>query len=102
MNLCYSNQVLTIFVEFSSSVIGSEKHQKWSGRVCALEILLNEHDDIIIMYFGINYLQPKGLTLEFDWGAHVNRFSWEWFPKYLVRYVVGKVFLVEKAVISVQ
>jgi hypothetical protein len=41
MHLCDSNQVLTVFVEFPSPVIGSEKYDKWAGGVWALELLLD-------------------------------------------------------------
>ena len=41
MHLCDSNQVLTVFVEFASPVIGSEKDDKWAGSVWALELLLD-------------------------------------------------------------
>jgi hypothetical protein len=53
------------------------------------------------MYFGIDYLETKGLSLEFNRGAHVYRLGWQWLPEYLVCYVVRKIFLVEKAVVPV-
>jgi hypothetical protein len=53
------------------------------------------------MYFGVNYLESKGLSLEFNRRAHVYRLRWQWLPEYLVSYVVRKVFLVEKAVVPV-
>jgi hypothetical protein len=53
------------------------------------------------MYFGIYYLESKGLTLEFDRRAHVYRLGWQRLPEYLVCYVVRKVFLIKKAVVSV-
>jgi hypothetical protein len=53
------------------------------------------------MYFGINYLESKGLTLKFDRRAYVYWLSWQWLPEYLVSYVVRKVFLVEKAIVPV-
>ena len=56
MYFCDSNQVLTVFVEFASPVIGSEKDDKWAGGVWALELLLDKHNDFIVMYFGVNYL----------------------------------------------
>ena len=37
MHLCDSNQVLTVFVEFASPVIGSEKDDKWAGDVLLLD-----------------------------------------------------------------